>query len=224
VCGRFSLNTPADLLAQIFALPIPSELPTRYNIAPTQPTLIIRQSPQAREAATARWGFIAPWRREGEKGPEPINARSESAPSNPLFAQALNSRRCIVPASGFYEWQIIPGEKNKRPHYITPANAPILPLAALWSRWTPTARPAVESFTILTCEPNQRLKPIHNRMPVILPLTAIDAWLDPAINHAPSIAAMLRPAPEESIVIHQVSPWVNSPAHDDPRCALPVAP
>lgn len=223
MCGRISLTTPARVLAELFGVSIPFGLRPRYNIAPTQRTLIVRAGEGGREAVLARWGFVPPWRRAGEKGPEPINARSESAASSRLFAPALKARRCVVPASGFYEWQAAPGQKAKRPFHIEPTGAGAFALAGLWSRWAPENAEPVDTFTILTCAPNAVMQPIHNRMPAILPLEALDAWLDPAIDDAATIASMLRPAPDDAIVARAVSTWVNSPAHDDPRCLEPPA-
>ncbi len=222
MCGRISLKTPARVLAELFGAAIPFELRPRYNIAPTQRALIVRAGENGREAALARWGFIPHWRKEGEKGPEPINARSESAPTSRLFAPALRTHRCVVPASGFYEWQAIAGAKAKRPFHIEPVGEEAFALAGLWSRWAPEGAEPIESFTILTCSPNERMKPIHSRMPVILPPGALDAWLDPAIDDAASVAVMLRPAPAASIVAREVSTRVNNPGHDDPQCIEPA--
>jgi putative SOS response-associated peptidase YedK len=221
VCGRISLKTPARVLAEIFGVDVPPDLTPRYNIAPTQPTLIIRGGAVGREASWARWGYIPPWRGAGEKGPEPINARSETAPTSRLFAEALRARRCVVPASGFYEWRAA-GRGVKRPYHIEPLGAEVFALAGLWSRWSAGDGGAVESFAILTCAPNRVVKPIHDRMPVILPLDALDAWLDPSIDDAGTVAAMLRPAPDSSMVAREVTGHVNNPRHDDERCIRPV--
>lgn len=222
MCGRISLKTPARVLAELFGVAIPFAVGPRYNIAPTQRTLIVRAGEAGREAALARWGFIPPWRKPGEKGPEPINARSESAPTSRLFAPALKARRCVVPASGFYEWQAIPGQKAKRPFHIEPVREEAFALAGLWSRWAPGDDELIDTFTILTCAPNEAMRPIHNRMPVILRADALDAWLDPAIDDADTVASMLRPAPAESIVAREVSTRVNNPRHDDPQCVQPA--
>jgi len=223
MCGRISLKTPAHVLAELFGVAIPFEITPRYNIAPTQRTLIVRAGEAGREASMARWGFIPPWRKADEKGPEPINARSESAPTSQLFAPAIKARRCVVPASGFYEWQAIKGERAKRPYHIEPTGAEAFALAGLWSRWAPRGAEPLVTFTILTCAPNETMRRLHNRMPVILPFDVLNAWLDPAIDDAVTVAEMLRPALEESIVVHEVSAWVNSPAHDDAKCAAPVS-
>ena len=225
MCGRLSLKTDPRLLAEIFGIGIPFALRPRYNIAPTQQTLMIRSVDQARVAGMARWGYIPRWRKRGEKGPEPINARSETAGSSRLFAEALRQRRCIIPASGFYEWQAVAGQRAKRPFHIEPVGSDVFALAGLWSRWQPHDGAPVESFTILTCAPNEVMRPIHDRMPVILPPESIDAWLDPAIDDVPGVSGIpgvLRPAPAASIQAREVSMRINNPKHDDERCLDPV--
>lgn len=218
MCGRISLKTPPGLLAELFGVDISFKLTPHYNIAPTQSTLVIRHDGNGRCAMMSRWGYIPHWRKSGEKGPEPINARSETAGTSRLFAEALRRRRCIVPASGFYEWQAVEGQRTKRPFHIEPVGSPVFALAGLWSRWQPSDAEPIETFTILTCAPNDVMKPIHNRMPVILPMESIDAWLDSAIDYVSEVSAMLCPAAASSIVAHEVSPRVNSPKNDDERC------
>lgn len=207
----------------LFGVDIPFELTPRYNIAPTQSTLMIRNEGNKLLAVKARWGFIPSWRKGEKKMLEPINARSESAAASKLFAGALRTQRCVIPASGFYEWQVVTGKRTKRPYHIEPLGADVLALAGLWSPWKPKDAQIIESFTILTCAPNEVMRPIHDRMPVILSLDAIKAWLDPAIDDAATVTAMLRPAPAGSIIAREVSPWVNTPAHDDPACIQPVS-
>ncbi|MBX3383633.1 MAG: SOS response-associated peptidase [Phycisphaeraceae bacterium] len=223
MCGRISLKIPAYLLAEIFGVPIPPELAPRYNIAPTQRTLIIRSNHRGREATLARWGYIPSWRKADEKGPEPINARSESATTSRLFAGAMRARRCVVPASGFYEWQAQGASRSKQPFHIEPAQAHVFALAGLWARWEPLGSTPLDTFTILTCAPNKVMAPIHDRMPVILPPEVIDGWLDPAIDDVDTVAQMLRPAPESTMVARRVSTRVNNPKHDDPMCIEPEA-
>ncbi|MBL8999702.1 MAG: SOS response-associated peptidase [Phycisphaerae bacterium] len=216
MCGRISLKTPARILAEIFGVDIPTDLPPRYNIAPTQRTLIVRAAGHGREASMARWGYIPSWRNEGEKGPEPINARSETAAASRLFAQALRTRRCIVPAGGFYEWKA--DGRVKRPYHVEPVDADVFALAGLWSPGQHAGADPPDTFTILTCAPNEVMRPIHDRMPVILPMTEIGRWLDPATDDAATVAAMLRPAPAAGMIARPVTMRVNSPKHDDPGC------
>lgn len=224
MCGRISLKTPMHVLARLFGVDITFDLAPRYNIAPTQSTLVIRSNGHARRAVMARWGFIPPWRTHGEKGPEPINARSESAAESRLFGAALRARRCVVPASGFYEWQAVQGGRAKRPFHIEPVGSEVFALAGLWSLWQPHNAEAVESFTILTCAPNEVMKPIHDRMPVILPMQAIEAWLDPTLDDMTTIRTMLSPASPLCMSALSVTNHVNNPKNDDPRCVEPAVP
>lgn len=219
MCGRISLKTDPRVLAKIFGVDIPLDLVPRYNIAPTQQTLIIIQDANnASRAVLARWGYIPAWRKTGEKGPDPINARSETAGSSRLFAEALRRRRCLVPASGFYEWQAIEGSRIKRPFHIEPVGTDVFALAGLWSRQQPHDNDPIETFAILTCTPNDVMRPIHDRMPVILPAVSLDRWLDPTIDDFDEVSAMLRPMEAASIVAREVTTHVNDPKNDDERC------
>lgn len=219
MCGRISLKTDPRVLAKIFGVDIPLDLVPRYNIAPTQQTLtIIQGANNASRAVLARWGYIPAWRKTGEKGPEPINARSETAGSSRLFAEALRRRRCLVPASGFYEWQAIEGSRIKRPFHIEPVGTDVFALAGLWSRRQPHDSDPIETFAILTCTPNDVMRPIHDRMPVILPAVSLDQWLDPTIDDIDEVSAMLRPIAAASIVAREVTTHVNNPKNDDERC------
>ncbi|QOJ00294.1 MAG: SOS response-associated peptidase [Phycisphaeraceae bacterium] len=222
MCGRISLNTPTEVLAAFFGVRLPAAHSPRYNIAPSQPTLILRRDdthPGAL-AALARWGFVPAWRRTGTPGPAPINARAETAAQSRLFAEALRRRRCVVPASGFYEWQAA-APRGKRPFHISSTRAEPLALAGLWS--PPAAGCDLPTFAVLTCPPNAVMRPIHDRMPVVLAREDVDAWLDPACDPA-TIDALLRPAPDDALVAREVSTRVNSPAHDDPACLEPPPP
>jgi len=222
MCGRYALSTPADILSAIFDIPIPSPYHPRYNIAPTQDTLIICAGTDGRAAIMARWGFIPSWRTADQKGPEPINARCESAATSRLFAQPLRRQRCVVPASGFYEWQKVSGAKHKRAYLARSPDGSVLALAGVWSSRPTRGGTSIESFAILTCAPNASMKPIHDRMPLILSADARDAWLDPGTDDAGTIAQMLIVPPPSSISIREVSTWVNSTSHDDPRCIEPI--
>lgn len=222
MCGRISLKTTARMLAEIFGADIPAEFTPRYNIAPSQRTLIIRRADPGREAVMAHWGFIAPWSRPGDKGPRPINARSETASESRLFAPAFRARRCIVPADGFYEWQVVAESAAKRPYHITPADGGVFAFAGLWSRnKTPEGEPQ-DSFTILTRAANDAMAPIHDRMPVILPRDMVDRWLDPAIDDAATVRDMLHACTPPAVLPRRVGTHVNNPRHDDARCIQPA--
>jgi len=220
MCGRVAVKPPSGADRWRFKMERSEteHARVRFNLAPTQETWIVRTVDGVRVANMARWGFIPSWRRVGDEGPEPINARSESVGTSRLFAPALRRQRCIVPVVGYYEWQVVPGRRAKRPYFIHPATGDSFGLAGLWSRWAPPDAEPVETFTILTCAPNDAVAKIHDRMPVILPDASFDAWLDPKLDEVATAAAMLRPAPPESVAAYEVSTHVNSPRNDDAQC------
>jgi len=171
MCGRFNLRTnPAAFVAAFDAAPPAGsgQLLLRYNIAPTQTILAVRQTGSVREAVPLRWGLIPSWSKDAKIGARLINARADTAPDKPSFRSAFKRRRCLVPASGFYEWQGQAGAKQ--PYHIFPSRGGLMAFAGLWERWQPPGGDgdAVESCTILTTEANETLRDLHDRMPVIL--------------------------------------------------------
>ena len=167
-----------------------------------------------------QWGFIPSWAKTLEQLRKPINARSETAADKPMFRKSFRSRRCLVPATGFYEWQKIQG--GKQPYCIQMSDGKPFAFAGLWDEWTDPEGEVIRSMTILTCEPNTLLGEIHNRMPVILSPETYDAWLDPQLNAPPEISLLLCPYPAEKMSVYPVSKLVNNPQNDDPRCVAPI--
>jgi putative SOS response-associated peptidase YedK len=184
----------------------PSNLQPRYNIAPTQQALIIRKRDEGREAAMCRFGLIPSW----SKGPDPkftnINARAETVEKAAPFRNAFKRHRCLVPASGFYEWRK-EGEA-KQPYYFYPAKGPAFTFAGLWDSWK-GPEGDVESFAIITTDANEAMRPYHDRMPVILGADTWEFWL------AQGGKELLRPCPNDALEVRRVSKRVNSPAQDD---------
>ncbi|MFQ5501116.1 MAG: SOS response-associated peptidase [Phycisphaerae bacterium] len=224
MCGRFTLIQPeeVDLIDEIEDLP--EEMKPRYNIAPSQPVLVIRpdSSTGGLTAGMLVWGLIPSWADDRRIGARLINARSETVAEKPSFRGAFRQRRCLIPADGFYEWQSITGSREKRPHYIRRPDARVFLFAGLWERWSPKAGgAAVESCTILTTEANERIRSIHNRMPVILSAGAGRRWIDPNQTHPDSLRDLLQPVASESLIATPVSRHVNRPANDDPSCISP---
>ncbi len=233
MCGRYThLYTWRQLhrLMRLTTLP-PEEVPLfsrRYNVAPTQAAPVVRQDAEGgRGVAMLRWGLVPRWADDPAIGNRMVNARAETAAERPAFRDALRRRRCLVPVSGFYEWRAAAaGSTRKQPFYIRPREGEVLALAGLWERCDkdPAAGP-LETFTILTTAANGLMRPIHDRMPAILPPAAWDQWLDTGQNQdAAALAALLVPAPEDALVLHRVSTRVNSPRHDDPGCIEPLPP
>jgi putative SOS response-associated peptidase YedK len=218
MCGRFTLAVPAADIADFFEVDARLNLPPRYNIAPTQETPVVRAKEEGRELALLRWGLIPSWAKDPAIGNRMINARAESVAEKPAFRAAFKARRCLVPADGFYEWQ--KAGKGKQPFYIRRKDRAPFAFAGLWERWRDRAEgESLETFTLITTEPNSLMAPIHNRMPVIIPEEAYEQWLNPEETGDPDL---LVPYPEEELTAYPISTWVNSPAHDDEKCIQPV--
>jgi putative SOS response-associated peptidase YedK len=221
MCGRFTLTDPDADLAVQFNLPEIPDMAPRYNIAPTQPVAAVRigAGTETRELVLLRWGLIPFWAKDLKIGARMINARSETVAEKPAFRAAFRKRRCLVVADGFYEWQKQNGAKQ--PFLIRLQDAQPFAFAGLWEHWKGPDDTVVESCTLLTTQPNALLKPIHNRMPVILHPRDYDLWLDPEVQEAGSLRQLFHPYPPDDMDAYPVSRWVNSPANDDPRCILP---
>jgi putative SOS response-associated peptidase YedK len=223
MCGRYTLSTNAQVLADLFRLEEALALPPRYNIAPTQDVAIVRSETEGggRRLSLAHWGLIPSWAKDRGLGARMINARADTAAEKPAFRAAFKSRRCLIPADGFFEWKAT-GER-KQPHYIRLQDAGPFAFAGLWERWAPADREPIESCTILTTEPNEVLRPIHDRMPVILPPAAWSLWLDPAVRERERLQPLLVPHPAAAMIAYPVGLGVNSARRDDPSCIEPLA-
>lgn len=226
MCGRFALISPgADIMAALGATTTPLDLAQigpRYNIAPTQPVLAVRQTAVAgpRELTFLHWGLIPSWSKDAGMGARLINARSETVADKPSFRAAFRRRRCLIPADGFYEWQRT--DQGKQPIYIHAGDGRPLALAGLWEHWQGADGSEIETCAILTTIPNALMQPIHNRMPVILEPADYDQWLNPGPQPEHDLH-LLRPYPAEKLAAYPVSDWVNNPRHDDPQCVVPLS-
>ena len=220
MCGRYALTAPGYEIAEAFGLPEVSDLLPRYNIAPTQPVMAVRTGRNdRRELVELRWGLIPGWLDEPGSGPPLINARAESAATRSAFRDAFRLRRCVLPASGFYEWQRL--ERGKQPYYVRRRDGYLLALAGLWERWE-RGGSVVESCTVITVPPNDDLAAVHNRMPALLSGEALDHWLDSARRQPTELRALLAPAAAGELDVYPVSPWVNRAENDDPACITPL--
>ncbi|RMH01908.1 MAG: SOS response-associated peptidase [Chloroflexi bacterium] len=221
MCGRFALTTPGEALATLFGLEQPPPVVPRYNIAPTQPVLAVRLNPrQEREMTFFRWGLIPPWVKDISVGSRMINARAETVDEKPSFRAAFKRRRCLIPASGFYEWQRING--RKQPLFIHPVDDQPFVFAGLWETWFGPDGSEVDSCTILTTTPNALMQEIHNRMPVILEPDEFDAWLFPDLTPDGG-RHLLRPYPADKMTAYPVSTYVNNPHNEGPQCIARIA-
>ena len=225
MCGRFTLCKPGDELAEIFDLVEPPDIAPRYNIAPTQPTPIIRQTSNTvgRRLETLRWGLIPTWAKDPAIGSRMINARAETVSSKPAFRTAFRQRRCLVIADGFYEWQKVEPRRGtsrprKQPHYIHLRNGRPFAMAGLWEHWEGSDGSVIDSCTIITTQPNEMVAPLHDRMPVMLESKDYDTWLDPDDKKLDELQDLLRPYAASEMETYPVSTRVNSPANDSPDC------
>lgn len=218
MCGRFNQRATATEIKNFFdLLRLPDwDWTPRYNIAPTQLHPIIRQIDGTREATIARWGLIPSWAKDEKIGYRMINARSETVAEKPSFRAAFKRRRCLIPASGFYEWQRIDA-KTKQPHHIHHSDDGLIAFAGLWERWD-KGDDTVESFSIITTSANSLMATIHDRMPVILPTDVHSVWLDPDV--APdALTELMRPYDGE-LNADPVSSYVGNVRNEGPQCIL----
>jgi putative SOS response-associated peptidase YedK len=217
------VTTPGEILAELFELDEKPHLEPRYNVAPTQEVAIVRRRADGRrELAMVQWGLVPFWAKERSIGNKLINARGESVAEKPSFRDSFKKRRCLIPASGFYEWQKVEG--GKQPWCVRLKGDAPFGFAGLWSSWRdPEAGVELESCTIVTTTPNELVASIHDRMPVIVPRDRYSRWLDPAIQDPARLGELLVPYPAAEMEAFRVSKHVNSPANDDPRCLEPAA-
>jgi len=228
MCGRYSLTKLENLLRQFTFLrefpgpvPLPPDLP-RYNIAPTQPILVIANNHPDR-LQHFHWGLIPSWAKDPAIGSRMINARAETLATKPAFRTALRRRRCLVPADGFFEWRVGPG-KTKTPMYIRLKRGEPFAFAGLWDVWHSPDGSELPSCTLITGEANELVKPIHDRMPIIVPKADYEKWLDPKEREPEELNDVLRPYPASEMEAFAVSRAVNSAKNDSPQCVEPAAP
>jgi putative SOS response-associated peptidase YedK len=215
MCGRFSLDALPDTLARHFDLPEVPALAPRYNIAPSQDIAVIRPGLRGRECVLLRWGLVPAWSSEPRTKYSTINARAESVADKPTYRHAFRHRRCLIPATGFYEWK--QAGETRIPHHIRMKDGGLFALAGLWERWEKDGN-VLESCTIIVTGANRLMAPIHDRMPVILDPDRYADWLEPDKTDSDALLAMLVPYTEDSMEAWPVSRLVNNPANDSPRC------
>jgi putative SOS response-associated peptidase YedK len=222
VCGRFTLTLPPDLIAEAFGLDL-DDLPpleARYNVAPTQPVAVVRRlRPDGpRQLDLLRWGLTLPPAGGARRGGPIINARSESIATRGAFRDAFRRRRCLVPADGFYEWMADAGRRQA--FHVARKDGRPLALAGLWEPAAAGGAPA--SCVILTTEPIELLRPIHDRMPVIVEPADFDRWLSPGGVTPDALAGILRPSPADTLAARPVGPAVNNAQNEGASCLEPA--
>ncbi|MDG1838756.1 MAG: SOS response-associated peptidase [Phycisphaerales bacterium] len=219
MCGRFMLCSPANTVGTMFGVDI-ELLPPRWNITPTQSVAIIRSAASERELALLRWGLVPSWSKDLKSGARLINARSETVGVKPSFRAAMQSRRCVVPADGYYEW--MRDGDVKRPFCMRRVGGEPFGMAGLWESWTSPVGEIVQTCCILTCSPNRTLASIHDRMPVILGEVDFDQWLQVDRYDVPEVEPLMRLCSEDYLHAFEVSSHVNRPANDDQTCCEPI--
>jgi len=222
MCGRFTLTAEPEALQDAFPeFHIPMQMSPRYNIAPTQPIAVIPNDGK-NQLDFYIWGLVPSWAKDPQIGSRLINARGETLAEKPSFRSAYRRRRCLVVGDGFYEWKKIPGQKSKAPFFIQLKSGEPFGFAGLWEQWTAPDGSEIKSATIITTEPNELVKSLHDRMPVILPRSAYDRWLFPGELPPEALQDLLISYPSEKMSYHPVSTLVNSPSNDNEDCIKPI--
>lgn len=222
MCKRFALWDPAGTISKFFKVGVPVDFKPRYNIAPGQQILAIRQMQRLpRDAVHFQWGLIPSWAKEQSRGSDLINAGTETAATMPEFAEAFKARRCLIPASGFYLWG--PQETDGQPFLVLPTKTALFAFAGIWETWSnPGSQVDIASCAILTTEANARLHPLHQRMPAIIAVRDFPNWLDPSITDEAAAASLIKPCPADAVSVQSVSPSVNDIRNDDPSLVEPA--
>ncbi len=223
MCGRFVQTQEAENYGAYFSVDVirTDAVLSSWNVAPTRQVYAVAEHDGERQLGTLDWGLVPFWAKDRKIGARLINARVETAAEKPAFRDSFATRRCIIPAEGFYEWE--PKDRGKLPHYFFASGRHPLALAGLWSSWKdPDSGDRVRTCTILTTESNDVVQPIHERMPVILPETIWDPWLDPEITDAGVIGDLLAASAGPDLAEHAVSTLVNRVANDIPDLIEPL--
>ncbi len=228
MCGRYTLSNPQGSFSETPDIDLrflaefveTGGLKPRFNIAPTQDVPVITNE-GSRRIEKMRWGLVPFWAKDIKIGSRMINARGETVAEKPAFRASFKSRRCLIPATGFYEW--LREGKSKTPMLIRLKGGGYFSMAGLYDRWRNPDGDTVSSFTIITTGPNELMSSIHDRMPVILPEEAEAAWINLEVDSADELKPFIRPFPAASMEAYEVSGAVNSAKNDGPELIEPVA-
>lgn len=221
MCGRFALSRSERIDWAQFGVRRGPALPPHWNLGPGRAIAAVRDAGAGAEVALLAWGLIPYWAKERSIGARLANARAESVHEKPAFRAAFQQRRCLIPADGFYEWQVVSGTVRKQPWFVHRDDDGIFALAGLWERWQPPDGDPLESCTVLTTAANALMAPIHHRMPVIIASAHYGEWLFPE-TAADRARELLVPWAATEMKAHRVSLRVNSSAHDDAACIAPL--
>jgi putative SOS response-associated peptidase YedK len=223
LCSRYTLTSLSEAVRDLFGLPGSEDFPARYNIAPAQPVAIVRHGARRqRELQLVQWGLIPSWLRDPRAFKPLINARSETAAEKPSFRGAMRHRRCLIPATGYYEWT---GRRGaKQPHLIQLRGHELFAMAGLWEAWLGADGSEIETMAVLTTAANGDVAAIHDRMPVVLGSRDYERWLDCSSGSASGIGDLLKPLPEGCVSVTAVNPKLNHPDAEGPDLHLAAIP
>jgi putative SOS response-associated peptidase YedK len=220
MCGRYTLRTPIDVLAEGFEIQeYPSSITPNYNVAPTQEVAAVVEENEMRKLEMFHWGLIPSWAKDPSIGNKMINARAETVSEKPSFRSAFKKRRCLILADGFYEWQKT--DDGKQPYHIKMQDDSPFAFAGLWEIWKDEEE--IRSCTIITTAANDLMDEIHHRMPVILPPDDYDMWLDPDFDENEPLTSLLKPYSSDKMEAYIVSRRVNKPSNNEPSVVEPAA-
>ncbi len=214
MCGRYTVTVTPEVLRALFGYDEQPNFPPRHNIAPTQPIAIVRLMDGKRHFALVRWGLLPSWVKDPKGFSVLFNARGESAADKPAFKAAMKRRRCLIPADGFYEWRT---SGARQPFYIRAKAGGPMAFAGLWETWMGPNGEELETAAIITTTANRTLRPIHERMPVVVQPEQFDLWLGGRDEHTAAASALIRPAPDDLLDAYPVSSEVNRVANDNPK-------
>lgn len=220
MCGRYAFYSPAEAVIRLFETTLPLPIEARYNIAPTQFVPVIREAtPAGRQLAMLHWGLVPAWAKDKAIGNRMINARAETLAEKPSFRRAFSQRRCLVLASGFYEWRS--EEPGKRAYFISRLDGEPFAMAGLWETWRKDEE-TLESCTIITTAANEFMRPLHHRMPAILPPGLCGPWLDTAGVNTGQAAELLHSPEDGQLQAWPVGKAVNNPRNQGPELIEPA--
>ena len=220
MCGRFSLHANPEVIALAFKVGLVPDWKARYNNTPSSKIIIVREGVEAGRVATlCKWGLIPGWAKDPAIGNKLANARGETVDEKPSFCNAFKRSRCLIPASGFYEWKTVVG--RKQPYYMHPLGAPLFAIAGITERWQ-GPEGVVETCAIITTGPNGVMSNIHDRMPVILSAEDHDAWLDPRNQSVAALKQLIKPCADSAMTAYAVSTRVNAPKNEDAGLIEPL--
>lgn len=227
MCGRYTYYSSADLIEEFKLIPkddpqtkLALDIPDNYNVSPGNEMPVIVRGKQEHQIEFMVWGLVPSWSKEPHTALKLINARKEGLFEKNMWKRLVNSKRCVVPARGFYEWKTVDGKKL--PYYITPTRGDVFSFAGLWDEWLDDKGNSLKTYTIVTTTPNKEMSDVHNRMPAILTKDQMDIWLNPVEITQAQVDDILSPSPDGSVKMIQVSTDVNNSRHNSKELIYPL--